>query len=100
MLCEEDHGQSHSIYYGYKPDPLFEPVLSSPTQAAGIVQHSVSEELSFPSNHVSQVFEGEMGILRVLVDEYPASLYCMPPHFSDESKVAEAGLLCKLSSGA
>ena len=49
-------------------------LLSSPTQAAGIVQHSVAEELSFPSNHVSQLFEGETGILRVLVDDYPASL--------------------------
>ena len=73
-VCEEDCGQSQSIYHGYKPAPLFEPVLSSPTQATGIVQHSVAEELSFPSNHVSQLFEGETGILWVLVDEYPASL--------------------------
>ena len=69
-VCEEDRGQSQSIYHGYKP--AFEPVLSSPTQAAGIVQHSVAEELSFPSSHVSQLFEGETGILRV--HEYPASL--------------------------
>ena len=74
-VCEEDRGQSQSIYHGYKPAPLFEPVLSSPALAAGIVQHSVAEkELSFPSNHVFQLFEGETGILRVLVDEYPASL--------------------------
>ena len=73
-VCEEDRGQSQSIYHGYKPAPLFEPVLSSPTQAAGIVQHSVAEELSFPSNHVYQLFEGETGVLRVLVDEYHASM--------------------------
>ena len=33
----------------------------------------------------------------MLVDEYPASLKCMPPHFSVESKVAETGVLCKLA---
>ena len=71
-VCEEDRGQSQSIYHGYRPAPLFEPVLSSPTQATGIVH--VAEELSFSSNHVSQLFEGETGILWVLVDEYPASL--------------------------
>ena len=73
-VCEEDHGQSQSIYHRYKSPPLFEPVLSSPTQASGIVQHSVAEELSFPSKHVSQLFEGEMGIVWALVNEYPANL--------------------------
>ena len=73
-LCKEDRGQTQSIYHGYKPAPLFEPILSSPTQAAGRVQHSVATELSFPTKHVSQLFEAETGILRVLVDEYPAGL--------------------------
>ena len=81
-VCEKHCGQSQGVHHGNEPAPLLEPVLAGATQAGTIVQHSVAEDLSLTSHHVSQFIKRETGIFWVLVDKDPASLQGTPPHLS------------------
>ena len=87
---KEHSRQTKGVHHGYETTALSEPELPCATQTGGIVQHAVGEHFTLATNHVTELFHCELGIMGVLANIDASCLECTPAHLSVEGKVPEA----------